>query len=31
MVSLPVFNKSGTKVGNYEIDPEAIAPKISQQ
>jgi len=31
MVSLPVFNKSGTKVGSYEIDPEAIAPKISQQ
>jgi large subunit ribosomal protein L4 len=31
MVSLPVYNKSGSEVGNYEIDPEAIAPKISQQ
>jgi large subunit ribosomal protein L4 len=31
MVKLPVFNKSGTEVGKYEIDPEAIAPKISQQ
>jgi large subunit ribosomal protein L4 len=31
MVSLPVFNKSGDKVGSYDIDPEAIAPKISQQ
>jgi len=31
MVSLPVFNKSGAEVGKYEIDPDAIAPKISQQ
>jgi large subunit ribosomal protein L4 len=31
MVSLPVFNKSGAEVGRYEIDLEAIAPKISQQ
>lgn len=31
MVKLPVFNKSGSEVGHYEIDPEAIAPKISQQ
>ena len=31
MVSLPVFNKSGTEVGKYEIDPDVIAPKISQQ
>jgi large subunit ribosomal protein L4 len=31
MVSLPVFNKSGAEVGKYDIDPEAIAPKISQQ
>jgi large subunit ribosomal protein L4 len=31
MVSLPVFNKSGAEVGKYEIDPAAIAPKISQQ
>jgi large subunit ribosomal protein L4 len=31
MVSLPVYNKSGSEVGKYDIDPEAIAPKISQQ
>jgi large subunit ribosomal protein L4 len=31
MVSLPVYNKSGAEVGKYEIDPAAIAPKISQQ
>jgi len=31
MVKLPVFNKSGAEVGKYDIDPEAIAPKISQQ
>jgi len=31
MVKLPIFNKSGAEVGKYEIDAEAIAPKISQQ
>jgi large subunit ribosomal protein L4 len=31
MVSLPIYNKSGAEVGKYEIDPEALAPKISQQ
>jgi len=31
MVKLSVFNKSGAEVGKYDIDPEAIAPKISQQ
>jgi large subunit ribosomal protein L4 len=31
MVNLPIYNKSGSEVGKYEIDPEAIAPKISQQ
>ena len=31
MVSLPIYNKSGAEVGTYEIDAEAIAPKISQQ
>jgi large subunit ribosomal protein L4 len=31
MVSLPIYNKSGAEVGKYSIDPEAIAPKISQQ
>src|SRR4029078_9657415 len=31
MVSLPIYNKSGSEVGKYDIDPAAIAPKISQQ
>jgi large subunit ribosomal protein L4 len=31
MVSLPIYNKSGSEVGKYEIDPGEIAPKISQQ
>jgi large subunit ribosomal protein L4 len=31
MVKLPVFNKSGAEVGKYDIDPEAVAPKISKQ
>src|SRR5437660_4753194 len=30
MASIPIFNKSGAEVGKYEIDPETIAPKISQ-
>jgi large subunit ribosomal protein L4 len=31
MVSLPIYNRSGAEVGQYEIDADAIAPKISQQ
>src|SRR6185369_4321364 len=31
MVSLPVFNKSGAEVGKYDIDLDALAPKVSQQ
>jgi large subunit ribosomal protein L4 len=31
MVSLPIYNRSGAEVGKYDIDPAAIAPKISQQ
>lgn len=31
MVSLPIYNKSGAEVGKYEIDPDQLAPKISQQ
>jgi large subunit ribosomal protein L4 len=31
MVSLPIYNKSGAEVGKYDIDPAALAPKISQQ
>jgi large subunit ribosomal protein L4 len=31
MVSLPIYDRSGAEVGRYEIDPQAIAPKISKQ
>ena len=31
MTTLPVFDLSGNKVGDYEIDPAAIAPKVSKQ
>jgi large subunit ribosomal protein L4 len=31
MVSLPIYNKSGAEVGKYDIDPDLIAPRISQQ
>jgi large subunit ribosomal protein L4 len=31
MVSLPIYNKSGKEVGKYDIDPAALAPKVSQQ
>jgi large subunit ribosomal protein L4 len=31
MVTLPVYDLAGNKVGDYEIDPQAIAPKISKQ
>jgi len=31
MASLPVFDRAGKEVGKYEIDPAAIAPKISKQ
>ncbi len=31
MVSLPIYNKSGAEVGKYDIDPAALAPKVSQQ
>jgi large subunit ribosomal protein L4 len=31
MVSLPIYNKSGAEVGKYDIDPAALAPRISQQ
>jgi large subunit ribosomal protein L4 len=31
MAVLPVLDMNGTKVGDYEIDPSAIAPKISKQ
>ena len=31
MVSLPVYDRSGAKVGNYEVDPAELAPRISKQ
>lgn len=31
MASLPVYNKSGKKVGTYDIDPAELAPKINKQ
>ena len=31
MTTLPVFDLSGNRVGDYEIDPAAIAPKVSKQ
>jgi large subunit ribosomal protein L4 len=31
MVSLPVYNRSGIEVGQYEIDPAELAPRISKQ
>ncbi len=31
MVTLPLYDNKGTQVGTYEIDVDAIAPKISKQ
>ena len=31
MTNLPIYDKSGAKVGDYQIDLDAIAPKISKQ
>lgn len=31
MTTLPIHDKSGQEVGSYEIDLEALAPKISKQ
>jgi large subunit ribosomal protein L4 len=31
MVSLPVYDRSGSQVGQYEIDPSELAPRISKQ
>ena len=31
MASLAVYNRSGQKVGSYDIDPSEIAPRISKQ
>ncbi len=31
MVSLPVYNRTGSEVGQVEIDPAQLAPRISKQ
>ena len=31
MTALPVYNIDGEKVGDFEVDPSKIAPKISKQ
>jgi large subunit ribosomal protein L4 len=31
MPSLPVYNRSGKKVGSYDIEPKDLAPRISKQ
>jgi large subunit ribosomal protein L4 len=31
MASLPIYDRTGTEVGTYDIDPELIAPRISKQ
>lgn len=31
MVSLPIYDRTGTEVGKYEIDPAEIAPRINKQ
>ncbi|MCL2304370.1 MAG: 50S ribosomal protein L4 [Planctomycetaceae bacterium] len=31
MVSLPLYDKTGKQLGSFEVDPEAIAPRISKQ
>jgi large subunit ribosomal protein L4 len=31
MATLPIYNRSGVEVGQYEIDPAELAPRISKQ
>ena len=31
MANLPVYDRTGAAVGNYEIDPAQVAPRISKQ
>jgi large subunit ribosomal protein L4 len=31
MVSLPIYDRTGTEVGKYEVDPAELAPRISKQ
>ena len=31
MTTLPIYDMSGAQVGDYEIDPQMLAPKMSKQ
>jgi large subunit ribosomal protein L4 len=31
MASLPIFDRKGTKVGEYQVDPKELAPRINRQ
>ncbi len=31
MTTLPIYDMSGAKVGDYEIDPAVLAPRVSKQ
>jgi large subunit ribosomal protein L4 len=31
MAKLPIYDRTGNKVGDYEIDPAALAPRINRQ
>jgi large subunit ribosomal protein L4 len=31
MVSLPIYSRSGSKVGEYDVDPKQLAPRINKQ
>jgi len=31
MTTLPIYDMTGTQVGDYEIDPQMIAPRVSKQ
>ena len=31
MITLPIYDMTGTQVGDYEIDPQMLAPRVSKQ
>ena len=31
MATLPIYDRSGSRVGEYEIDPDTIAPRVNKQ
>lgn len=31
MVSLPIYSRSGSKIGEYQVDPKELAPRINKQ